>query len=142
MVIDKGYLRERVKAPDELRFVVREHFAAIRRKGTLQAFAHRHRVDREHEHLVVREQLLFYRLAKTDAVHFLAVFGDVVHGADFDAVLFRFLLARFAVKARRRRHVEALFRPDKIVVVNLHEIRFVLSRKRRSRRAVRLVTDD
>ena len=108
----------------------------------MQTFAHGHGVNGQHKHLVIGKELFFHGLAETDAIHFFAVFGNVVHGADFDAVFFGFLFAALAVKAWCRRHVNALFRLEEFVVVDFDKVGFVLPGKGHAGGAMRLVANN
>ena len=77
--------------------------------------------ERQHKHLVIRQQILIDRLAKADAKDLRPVQGFVIHRAEPGFGILRLFLAFFRIQARGGRHVEAFFCLNKGVVMHLYK---------------------
>ena len=134
-------LRQRVPAARQLRGRVEVQLAAHLR-DSLIVLGHLLLADRQDDDLVVRQQVLFHRLAEAQVEEHRTVGLLVVHRSQDRVLLRRPILRVLRENTRRRRHVEGLRAADELVAVDLRERALVFARQRRTCRAVGLVADD
>ncbi len=99
-------------------------------------------VNCKDEHLVVSEEVVLDGCGEREVMKLGTVFRLVVHRAKFNELVIRLFLGILAVDARRRRHVEALFAFDEILVVDADKLGFIAILEDCAGRAMRLVADD
>ena len=98
--------------------------------------------DGQDEDFVVSKEAALDGFAEADAVEFFAVEGGVVHGAEDDRVLLRFLLGSGGIEARGRGHVEAFLRAEEIIVMHFDEVALIFPASALSCGAMGFVADD
>ena len=84
--------------------------------------------DRQDDDLVVRQQVLFHRLAEAQAEEHRTVGLLVVHRGQDRVLLRRPILRVLRENTRCRRHVQGLRAADELVAVDLRERALVLAR--------------
>ena len=94
---------------------------------------------REHDHLVVGQQIVFDGVRERQPVELRTVRIWVIHRKDFDIVARRLRLRAGGVKARRRSHEQPLPSEDSIRIVDQHERRGLVAGTIHSSRPMRLV---
>ena len=95
----------------------------------------------QHHHPVVGKQAALDGIGKADLVEDRPVELFVVHRAEGRGQFAGPGAGALGVDLRGRGHIEAPIGPDAAIAVNPGEVRLLLARKDRSRRAVRLVAD-
>ena len=120
-LVNEHPLGQGVDAADELAGVVGIDLLAAVRHGGLQGGGDLAFTERQHQHLVVRQQIFIDRLAKADTKDLRPVQGFIIHRTEPGFGILRLFLAFFRIEARGGRHVEALFRLNKGIVMHLHK---------------------
>ena len=135
-------LGEGLVAADDLGGIVKAELGGPVGEPALDAAAHHLLVHREHDNLVVGQELVLDRPAETAREQHLPVQRLVVHRAEDGGLLAGAGLDRLAEHARCGRHIEALAAGDERLVVDTHEVALVPARERSAGGAVGLVADD
>ncbi len=135
-------LRQRLPAADDARGIVHLEIVVAAREQALQATVDDGFLHREHDDLVIGQQVAPHRLGEGERVERPAVDRRVVHRGEHHIVALGARLGVLGIDARRGGHVEPPGGLDETGVVHLHEMALVLAGEGGAGGAVRLVAED
>ena len=121
--------------------VIKGQFVVVVRQLLLQRAADKFFIHRQYNYFVVRQKSLQHRIRKTQPIKFRAINIFIIHGAEQSTVVLCFLLAGICIDSRRRRHIQAFFRTNILVIMDTDKVTVIFSRQRHARRAVSLIAN-